>query len=261
MGYSRPSKGVIQVFGKDSFTSTEEILGRVGYLPGEIALPDGLTGTSFLQMEEKLRGGTGEPPRLKELLNLFSLNPNMTPKMMSLGDKRKLAVVAAFMDDPEVLILDEPTSGLDPLMQERFIAFIIGEKKRGKTILLSSHLFPEVDATCDSIAIIKDGHHVSSFKADEFKHPGLHYYLVKIVDPKQQEAFAKENFKFDDATDGYARIEVKDQDINHALETLSKYDIEDLKEEKFSLESYFMSFYEEKKTFTGLGGIEGGQKK
>ena len=82
---------------------------------------------------------------------------------MSLGDKRKLAIIAAFMSDPDILVLDEPTSGLDPVMQQVFIEFIKSEKKRGKTILLSSHMFNEVEATCDRIAIIKDGRIVSTF--------------------------------------------------------------------------------------------------
>ncbi len=76
---------------------------------------------------------------------------------MSLGVKRKLAVVTAFMSDPEVLILDEPTSGLDPVMQEAFIDYIRQEKKRGKTILLSSHIFSEVDATCDVLPLLRMG--------------------------------------------------------------------------------------------------------
>ena len=107
--------------------------------------------------------------RLNYLLDLFKFNPNANVKEMSLGEKRKLAVVAAFMNDPDVLILDEPTSGLDPVMQKVFIKFILEEKRRGKTILLSSHIFSEVDATCDTISIIKDGKHVSTFNAKELK--------------------------------------------------------------------------------------------
>lgn len=61
------------------------------------------------------------------------------------------------MHDPEVLILDEPTSGLDPLMQQVFIDLIVEEKQRGKTILMSSHIFTEIERTCDRVAIIKDG--------------------------------------------------------------------------------------------------------
>lgn len=99
--------------------------------------------------------------------------------------KRKLAVVTAFMDDPDILLLDEPTSGLDPVMQEIFIDFIREEKKNGKTILLSSHIFNEVEAVCDRIAIIKDGRHyyISSrpLTADELLHHARMEWAVESM--------------------------------------------------------------------------------
>lgn len=110
---------------------------------------------------------------------------------MSLGDKRKLAVVAAFMHDPEVLILDEPTSGLDIVMQERFVRLVSDEKARGKTILLSSHIFSEVDSTCDRIAIIKDGRIVSDFVADDLKHKTDKIYELTFADAARCAAFVR----------------------------------------------------------------------
>lgn len=259
LGFSHPTKGSITVFGKNPNKESDEILGRVGYLPGEIALPSGLNGRAFLEMEEKLRGRYGMPNRLDELLKTFNLDPDVNPRMMSLGEKRKLAVVSAFMDDPDVLILDEPTSGLDPLMQEVFIQFVINEKKRGKTILMSSHIFTEVDATCDRIAIIKDGHHVASFQADDFKHPSIRNYLIK-VSKTDESKLLKENLKISKNPEGWLKVESPDKDTNKTLEILSHYKLLDFKEEVFSLEKYFMSFYKEKKTFGGLSGIEGNEK-
>ena len=139
MGFSKPTKGKIEIFGLNSFNNTHKILAKVGYLPGEPAIPLGLDGMGFLRMMQDMRQERNDE-RLNYLLGLFRLNPNVSVKSMSLGEKRKLAVVAAFMNDPDVLILDEPTSGLDPVMQQVFIHFIIDEKKRGKTILLSSHI-------------------------------------------------------------------------------------------------------------------------
>lgn len=159
MGFSQPDDGKVEIFGKPTFGKYYEILKNVGYIPGEVALPAGLTGKEFLKMMQDLTGIYNNE-RLGMLLRLFELDEASLlgdVKRMSLGVKRKLAVVSAFMSDPEVLILDEPTSGLDPVMQERFIEFIHKEKERGKTILLSSHIFSEIDNTCDRIAIIKDG--------------------------------------------------------------------------------------------------------
>ena len=140
MGFSRPQKGETRVFGMESFHNYYKILSNVGYLPGEIALPEGLNGKEFIKMMGDLRKSQNTD-MLNYLLDKFKLDPNMDTKSMSLGDKRKLAIVTAFMNDPEVLILDEPTSGLDPVMQQNFIDFIKEEKKKGKTILLSSHIF------------------------------------------------------------------------------------------------------------------------
>ena len=131
--------------------------------------------------------------KLNELIDLFELDPSGETKRMSLGVKRKLAVVSAFMSDPDVLILDEPTSGLDPVMQEVFIEYIRNEKKRGKTILLSSHIFSEVDATCDRIAIIKDGRIVSDFIADDLRHATQKAYRLTFDTPEQMTRFLIEN--------------------------------------------------------------------
>mgnify|MGYP002625216894 CR=1 FL=1 len=186
MGFSKPSQGKITIFGKETFGHTDEILAKVGYLPGEPAIPAGLDGMGFLRMMQDMRGERNDE-YLNYLLDLFKLNPRVSVKSMSLGEKRKLAVVAAFMNDPDVLILDEPTSGLDPVMQQVFISFIIGEKKRGKTILLSSHIFSEVDATCDTISIIKDGIHVSTFNANEMKNQEYRQYTFRFVDEENLE--------------------------------------------------------------------------
>ena len=172
MGFSAPDSGSASIFGRESFGHYYEFLGRVGYIPGEVALPRGLTGSEFISMMQSMQGVRNDA-KLKEMLDRFELDKNtlkQETKRMSLGVKRKLAVVTAFMHDPEVLVLDEPTSGLDPVMQESFIDYIHEEKHRGKTILLSSHIFSEIDSTCDRIAIIKDGRIVSDFVADELKH-------------------------------------------------------------------------------------------
>lgn len=169
MGFSKPDSGSTKIEGMETFHRYFEVLNHVGYIPGEIALPAGLTGWEFIRMMQNLQKIHNEK-RLGEMLKLFELEDEVLKgetKRMSLGVKRKLAVVTAFMSDPDVLILDEPTSGLDPVMQENFIQFIHEEKERGKTILLSSHIFSEIDSTCDRIAIIKDGKIVSQFVADE----------------------------------------------------------------------------------------------
>ena len=111
MGFSKPDSGETRIYGMESFSSYDKILRRVGYIPGEIALPAGLTGWEFLHMMQHMHC-MKDDQKLNELIDLFELDPSGETKRMSLGVKRKLAVVSAFMSDPDVLILDEPTSGL-----------------------------------------------------------------------------------------------------------------------------------------------------
>ena len=259
MGFSKPDSGETFLFGKPTFEKYSEILSRVGYIPGEIALPTGLTGSEFIRMMQDMQG-IHNHERLTRMLDMFKVDNIMLKsetKRMSLGEKRKLAVVVAFMHDPEVLILDEPTSGLDPVMQNNFIEFIREEKQCGKTILLSSHIFSEVDATCDRIAIIKDGKIVSEFVADDLKHASLKYYEIKFMSTKDVADFIKKSeriaslqiLKNDDNT---LYLSIEDKDMNATISLLSEYEIEKFSNRRESLEDYFMKFYKEEKDFGGV---------
>lgn len=261
MGFSKPQSGETLLLGEPTFDKYYHLLSKVGYIPGEIALPQGLTGWEFLKMMQDMQNIHNEE-RLKKLLELFELDDvslKGETKHMSLGTKRKLAVVSAFMGDPEILILDEPTSGLDPVMQEVFIKFIKEEKERGKTILLSSHIFSEVDATCDRIAIIKDGKIVSEFVADDLKHATTKFYKINFANINQYNDFI---FKYShsdklsiidkDDKQGYAMISTNDKNINYIVNILSNYQLDEFTNKKETLEDYFMKFYKEDKEFGGI---------
>ena len=258
MGFSQPDDGKVEIFGKPTFGKYYEILKNVGYIPGEVALPAGLTGKEFLKMMQDLTGIYNNE-RLGMLLKLFELDEASLlgdVKRMSLGVKRKLAVVSAFMSDPEVLILDEPTSGLDPVMQERFIEFIHKEKERGKTILLSSHIFSEIDNTCDRIAIIKDGKIVSEFVANDLKHASKKYYTVDFKAEADKKKFLESSVGIESLTmindkENEIFISIEDEDLNKTINLLSAVDVTKFSNRKESLEDYFMKFYKEDKDFGG----------
>jgi len=260
MGFCKPQKGKVMMFGKDTFGKSADLLARVGYLPGEVALPSGLTGNEFIDMMSQMRGNRNQE-RIDYLLNKFKLNPNISTKLMSLGDKRKLAVVTAFMDDPDILILDEPTSGLDPIMQNEFIEFIKEEKQRGKTILMSSHIFNEVDQTCDTISIIKDGHHVSTFNANDLKHSEIKTYSILFDNETSSKLFIKKEIgKVIEEKGSLIKIEVSIKDTDKLVNELSSFNILKFEENKFTLQDYFMQFYKEERDFNGLSGINGNEK-
>ena len=263
MGFSKTSVGKVEIFGQETFGNSEKILQKVGYLPGEPALPLYMNGWEFLHMMEEMRGERNKE-MLNHLIEIFKLDPSLSIKSMSLGDKRKLAVVSAFMNDPDVLILDEPTSGLDPIMQKVFIDFVIEEKKRGKTILLSSHIFSEVDATCDTISIIKDGKHVSTFKANDLKNMEQQTYILYFLDKENMDLYLNERNKFKvkeiNENNLTATIEFNKKDYNSFFASLSGIKIKQFAEKPFTLQDYFMSFYKEEKEFGGLSGVKGNVK-
>lgn len=258
MGFSKPNKGSTKILGMETFANYDKVLDRVGYIPGEIALPAGLTGWEFIHMMQDMQK-IHNAEKLREMLGLFELNDDTLcgeTKRMSLGVKRKLAIVTAFMSDPEVLIMDEPTSGLDPLMQEKFIQFILEEKEHGKTILLSSHIFSEIDSTCDRIAIIKDGRIVSEFIADDLKHASRKYYTVLFDNEQEAKRFKLENRVLascilNDENKNTVNISIEDSDLNKLIELLSSLSVRSFSNRKESLEDYFMKFYKEDRDFGG----------
>ncbi len=189
MGFLRPRSGSCVIEGLDCWKERDKVQARLGYIPGEISFFEDMTGREFLKFITRYRG-IGDRSRQEELLERFELDPGNRIKKMSKGMKQKLGIVAAFMHDPDILILDEPTSGLDPLMQSRFIDLVGEEKKKGKTILMSSHMFEEVERTCDRIGIIRKGKMVAVDAADALRERHTRSYTVTLADQASAEAFA-----------------------------------------------------------------------
>ena len=160
MGFSKPQSGSTKIEGMETFSHYSQVLNRVGYIPGEIALPAGLTGWEFIRMMQDLQKIHNEE-RLEAMRNLFELDDEALrgdTKRMSLGVKRKLAVVAAFMSDPDVLILDEPTSMLDPLAAANLLGMVRRiNRELGVAVLICEHRLEEVFQTADQILLMKRG--------------------------------------------------------------------------------------------------------
>ena len=157
LGLLKITRGSAQVFGLDVATASPQWRQRVGYLPGELSLYENLTVQEYLDYFQALRGGDYRM-RMNELCERLGLNPAKDIADLSKGTKQKVAVVQAFMHQPELLILDEPTSGLDPIIQHEFEEIIEAERQRGTTVILSSHVMSEVERLADRVAIITKGH-------------------------------------------------------------------------------------------------------
>lgn len=258
MGFSKPQKGKSVINGMDCWRDHAKIMQNVGYIPGEVALPEGLTDKGFLDMMRKLRNSNAN--RTAELLQLFEVKTGSSLKRMSIGEKRKLAIVSSFMSDPDILLLDEPTSGLDPVGQEIFIDFVKREKANGKTVLLSSHIFSEVEALCDRIAIIKDGRIVSVVNAEEVKHYKRKTFEVSFTNKADYERFANEDFEIREKFPKELRyaVAVENPQCDHFIKTIASYKVAFFSERQQTLEDYFMHFYKNDRTF---GGVANGKRK
>lgn len=244
MGFLAPDSGTCTINGLDCRTQTAAIQKNMGYIPGEPALPDDIRGGEFIRFLAAYRGmrGTG---RAGELCERFELDASGRIRRMSKGMKQKLGIVAAFMHDPKVLILDEPTSGLDPLMQNAFVELIQEEKKRGKTILMSSHMFEEVEKTCDRIGIIRQGHMAAIEDTATLQKNKTKTYILTFANPSQTKRFLKEKLQMKQVSELCVHVYVRD-DLMHLLHALTSYELQDLNVATQSLEDIFLQYYGEK---------------
>lgn len=242
MGFGKADGGRITINSLDSWKDKEKVKEFTGYLAGEIALPNDMTGLQYLKLISKMRGMKSFD-YAEELISYFEANSNARIKKMSKGQKQKIAIVATFMHDPRVILLDEPTSGLDPLMQERFIELVAREKQKGKTIFMSSHIFDEVSKVCDRVGIVKEGSLIKELDIDELRDNEEKTYIVKF---KNDDDLSRINSLYPDSNidDGELAVRIKDAEINDFISDLSSCNLEYLKEKEQSLEEYFMKFYE-----------------
>jgi ABC-2 type transport system ATP-binding protein len=180
IGLLRPSSGSASIGGLDCWQQSTEVKKLVGYLPGEFNFDPGLRGAQIIEYLGHLHGGV-DHAYVRSLIDRLGFDPSKRFREYSRGNKQKLGLVQAFMHKPAVFILDEPTSGLDPLNQQEFYKMVDEEHAEGRTIFLSSHILPEVEHTCDRVAIIREGRlvkidHVSALK-------DIHQHEVEISFP------------------------------------------------------------------------------
>jgi len=244
MGFLKSDSGTIKINGLDAWKDSAEIKKLTGYLPGEIAFPDAPTGAIFLKRQAELLG-LKDMSYADYITKKLQLDPTAVLKRMSKGMKQKTAIVAAFMADREILIMDEPTTGLDPLMRAEFVDIINAERAKGKTIFMSNHMFEEMEATCDRVALIKDGKIVAVKATKEIKYNQDKTYVVGFATTEDFKRFLSESFDFStrNAEKKRLTINVHDNEINRFMHTLKNYDVQFISETKYTLEQYFKNLY------------------
>ena len=241
MSFIYPSRGECFINGLDCSKQADIILKSLGYLPGEIAFMDDMSGLQFIKFIAEMKG-VKDFSLAEALINRFDLDPSGKIKKMSKGMKQKIGIVCAFMHNPDVLILDEPTSGLDPLMQNEFLELILSEKEKGKTIFMSSHNFEEIERTCDRTAIIKEGCLVAVEDMKILSQTKRKSYIITFLTEEMASSFTKEYSDVKGSRGNQVTVSVKGN-IMSLIHTLDKYKITNLDVKTETLEELFMHYY------------------
>jgi ABC-2 type transport system ATP-binding protein len=172
-----PTAGQIRVFGRDPHRDGPRLRESVAYVPGELRLPERLSGRQFLSSIGRLRSHF-DRNRLDDLAERFKLDLDRSIRHLSSGNRRKVSVLSAFLSDAALLILDEPTSGLDPLMQHEFLGLVRERRAAGDTVFLSSHILSEVQSVADRLAVLRAGKIVAQGTVNEVR--GLARQRVEV---------------------------------------------------------------------------------
>lgn len=170
LGLLRKDRGEVRVLGGDPWRDAAALHRRLAYVPGDVSLWPNLSGGEIVDLLIRMRGADPGSSRREELIERFSLDPTKRGRAYSKGNRQKVALVAAFATDPDLLILDEPTSGLDPLMEQVFNECVAEHTARGATVLLSSHILSEVDRLADRVTIIREGRVVETGRISDLRH-------------------------------------------------------------------------------------------
>lgn len=243
MGFVKPDSGSIHVYNLDATKDAALTKNYIGYIPGEISFPDLKTGNEFLQQyAEKLHLGEESFKRADEVIKRMQLDITAYPRRMSKGMKQKTSIVAALMRKSPIYLFDEPTTGLDPLMRDEFLSLVLEEKKKGRSIIMSSNTIEELEKVADRVIFLSKGKIVDTADVREIKARKERDYKIEFKNKADYRKFLKR----------YARETIRTQEEYNQLTIRIPYDessslIKDLKgselkfvsEVPYTLQTYF----------------------
>jgi ABC-2 type transport system ATP-binding protein len=242
LDHIRPTSGRATIFGIETTADPVAIHRRLGYLPGEFALYDKLTGGQTIDYFANLRGGVDRSYQAR-LMERLDFDPSRKFKEYSKGNKQKVGLVVALQHRPELLLLDEPTSGLDPLIQQEFYAVIREAIAEGRTIFMSSHILSEVERTCDRVAIIREGQLTRVDRVDALRDIAHHQVELSFVgQPPTAEFEALPGVSQVVAEDHLLKMRVSGS-ITPVVQAAARHELTDFVSREPSLEEVFLAEY------------------
>ncbi|MFD7399912.1 ATP-binding cassette domain-containing protein [Streptomyces virginiae] len=243
LGLLRADSGTAELLGGDPWADAVALHRRVAYVPGDVTLWRDLSGGEVIDLYGRLRGGL-DRTRRAELLERFELDPTKKGRAYSKGNRQKVALVAAFASDVELLVLDEPTSGLDPLMEEVFRSCVTEARAAGRTILLSSHILSEVETLCDRVSIIRKGRTVETGTLAELRHLTRTSISAELAGPPN--GLAHLPGVYDVQVQGHTvRLQADTDKLDAVLRSLTGSGVRSLTSTPPTLEELFLRHYTE----------------
>ena len=239
MNLINKTSGKVFIEGKEFDKDDIKIKEKIGYLPSEIYLYDDLTVKEMLDYHESFYKKDIHKKRI-ELVKRFKLDETKKIEDLSLGNLKKLGIILAFVHDPKILILDEPTSGLDPIMQNVFYDLLKEEKANGKTIFYSTHILSEVSRICDRVGIIKDGKLIKVESMEDLTKKNLTFVTLT----SDQLEKIKKDLTVNIISENKNTIKFRNNlTSNELIKKISKYNIDKILIEEFTLEEMFLHYY------------------
>jgi len=246
MNFIAPSTGEIKIFGLDSVQDRVKLKEHVGYLAGDIALYDSMTGRQLLNYLANLRKDT-DWTYVEDLIGRLDAPMDRSISTLSKGNKQKIGLLQAFMHKPDLLILDEPTSGLDPLMKQVFYDMVLEMKDAGKAAFISSHDLTEVQKICDRAGFIRNGKLIAIENLHDENAMSYKKYQVRFAKtPAIEELAVNSNIKIITNDNNIITFAVTGN-IDAFIKVIAQYEVLDLNEQETSLEDIFMQYFERDK--------------
>ncbi|WP_285318283.1 ABC transporter ATP-binding protein [Pseudarthrobacter sp. lyk4-40-TYG-27] len=243
MGMLRPTSGTAAVLGLDAWRQARDVHRLVGYVPGEPALYDRLTGHQHVAYCAHLRN-RDDAPRAAELADRLDLDLNRQARTLSRGNRQKLAVVLAVMSSPRLLVLDEPTSGIDPLVQQVFHSILREHTAGGGSALFSSHVLGEVERVADRIGVVRAGKLVAVERLQDLAARSLHRVRARFTTTVSAAGFAGVPGVRDLTVDGRSlSCNAPQSALDALLKLVSARDVEDFECSEAPLEETFLTYY------------------
>jgi ABC-2 type transport system ATP-binding protein len=255
LDFIRPTAGTIRLLGLDAQRDTRAIHRRSGYVPGDVRLPRGTTGRQLLDRYSRMQGL--QPVLLDHLIERFDVEVDRPLQGYSKGMRQKIALVQAFMCDPELVILDEPTSGLDPISQRAFNTFLLDQARSGRTVFMSSHIMSDVEKTCGRVGVIRSGELVAVERIETLRQRAGQKVTVEFgatERPSDLDALRQIPGVVDLVAANHGASAGPGQEavtftvrgsVDSLVKTLARYEVVHLSAEEAPLEEVFLQFYEE----------------